>query len=114
MAETFNNAELSPITTTEAVIYTAPNNASSDRAVVLSLLITNTDGTNTEAITAKIYDTSGTEKAVIASTIDIAGDSRLELAGSSKIVLKANESIKLTGADATGYSDGFISVIELT
>ena len=44
MANTFNNAELSPITTTETVIYTAPNNASTDRAIVLSLLITNTDG----------------------------------------------------------------------
>jgi hypothetical protein len=114
MAETFNNAELSPITTTETVIYTAPNNASTDRTIVLSLLITNTDATNTETITAKIYDTSGTEKAVIASTIDVASDSRLELAGSSKIVLKANESIKLTGINATGYSDGFISVLELT
>lgn len=113
MAETFNTADLA-ITSSETLLYTAPN-SSGNVAICLSLRITNIDGANNDVITANIYESDGsTKKASIASTISVPADTSLELAGSSKIVLKQGEQIKVQGGTASGDLEAYLSVLEIT
>lgn len=114
MAETFNNANKA-VTSSEQTLYTAPNAASTDRAIVLSLRVTNIDGSNDDDVTVTIYESDGTtKKAAIASTIAVPADTSIELAGSSKIVLKNGEVVKITGVAASGDLEAYLSALEIT
>jgi hypothetical protein len=110
MANTFKNANLD-ITSSEQTLYTCP---ASTTAVVISLRITNVDGANTDNIKAEWVDSDGTTKAYLAYEVDVPFDSILELAGDSKIVLEASDSIKLTGGAASGDLEAFASILEIT
>lgn len=113
MANTFNTADLD-ITNSETLLYTAPN-SSGDVAIGLSLRITNIDGAADDVITANIYESDGsTLKAAIASTMTVPMDSSIELMGTSKIVLKQGEQIKLLGGAASGDLQAYLSVLEIT
>lgn len=109
MANTFKNAYLD-VTSSAQTIYTAP---ASTTSIVLTLRVSNVDGTNSDTITADVVDASS-GNARIAYTISVPADSSLELAGTSKIVLEAGDSIQLTGGNASGDLEAFMSILEIT
>ncbi len=109
MANVFTNHGLA-VTNTETDIYQCPANKT---AVVITLRITNIDGTNQDQITAKVTNSSNTNIAHIASTVQVPADSSVELAGTSKIVLEAQDKIRLTGVAASSDLEGFLSVLEI-
>jgi hypothetical protein len=109
MANTFKNAYLD-VTNSATAVYTCP---ASTTAIVLTLRITNVDGSNDDTIIADVVDTSS-GSAKIAHTISVPADSSIELAGTSKIVLEAGDKIDLTGGTASGDLEAFVSVLEIT
>lgn len=109
MAETFKNAYLD-ITNSAQTVYTCP---SATTAIVLTLRVTNVDGTNDDTITADVIDASS-GNARIAFTMTVPADSSLELAGESKIVLEAGDKIDLTGGASSGDLETFASILEIT
>ena len=109
MAETFKNAYLD-VTNSAQTVYTAP---ASTTSIVISLRITNVDGSADDTITADVIDgTSGNSR--IANTMSVPADTSLELAGSSKIVLETGDKIDLTGGAASGDLEAFVSILEIT
>ena len=100
------------VTNSATAIYTAPTDTG-DVAIVLSLRITNVDGTNDDTIIAEVKDQGGSLDAKVAHTMTVPADSSLELAGTSKLVLEAGDSIELTGGAASGDLEAFISVLEI-
>lgn len=109
MANTFKNGYLD-ITSSAQTVYT---NSSGGTAIVLTLRITNVDGSAADTITADVIDgTSGSAK--IAHTISVPADSSIELAGTSKIVLENGDKIDLTGGASSGDLEAFISYLEIT
>ena len=109
MAETFKNAYLD-VTNSAQTVYTAPADTTS---IVISLRVTNVDGTADDTITADVIDgTSGNSR--IANTMSVPADTSLELAGSSKIVLETGDKIDLTGGAASGDLEAFVSILEIT
>jgi len=110
MAEVFKNNDGLAITNSAQDLYSCP---SGKTAVVLSCRITNIDGTNDDTITVNVTNSSNTNIAHIASTINVPADSTLELAGASKIVLEATEKLRATGGAASGDLEGFVSVLEI-
>ena len=109
MANTFKNGYLN-VTNSANPVYTCPG---STTAIVLTLRVTNVDGTNNDTITANVVDgTSGDAK--IAHTMTVPADSSIELAGTSKLVLENGDKIDLTGGAASGDLEAFVSVLEIT
>ena len=109
MAETFKNAYLD-VTSSAQTVYTAP---ASTTSIVITLRVTNVDGTADDTITADVIDgTSGNSR--IANTMSVPADTSLELAGTSKIVLETGDKIDLTGGAASGDLEAFVSILEIT
>ena len=109
MANTFKNGYLN-ITNSAQAVYT---NSSGGTAIVLTLRITNVDGSSDDTITADVVDgSSGSAK--IAHTMTVPADSSIELAGTSKLVLENGDKIDLTGGAASGDLEAFVSVLEIT
>ncbi len=109
MAETFKNAYLY-ITSSEQTIYT---NSSGGASIVYTLRITNVDGSASDTITADIVDgTSGNAR--IAKDMVVPAGSTVELAGQSKLNLENGDIIKLTGGNASGDLEAFLSCVEIT
>ena len=109
MAETFKNAYLD-VTNSAQTVYTAP---ASTTSIVISLRITNVDGSADDTITADVIDgSSGNSR--IANTMSVPADTSLELAGTSKIVLETGDKIDLTGGAASGDLEAFVSILEIT
>ena len=109
MANTFKNA-YKDITNSAQTVYTCPG---STTAIVLTLRITNVDGSSNDTITADVIDASSGD-AKIAHTMTVPADSSIELAGTSKIVLEAGDKIDLTGGASSGDLEAFASVLEIT
>ena len=109
MAEAFKNA-YQDVTNSYTAIYTCP---ASTEAVVKSLLITNVDGSNSATISAKVLDSDNSTEALIASTIEVPANSRIDLCADSLIFLEADDDIHLL-ASATGDLEAFISVLQIT
>ena len=109
MANTFKNA-YKDITNSAQTIYTCPG---STTAIVLTLRITNVDGSADDTIIADVIDASS-GSAKLAHTMTVPADSSLELAGTSKIVLEAGDKIDLTGGASSGDLEAFVSVLEIT
>lgn len=110
MAEAYKNYGLA-VTNSETDIYQCPAGTS---AIVMTLRVTNIDGTSDDNITAKVTNSSNTNIATIAHTISVPADTSIELAGNSKIVLEAEDKIRLTGGASSGDLMGFVSVLEIT
>ena len=108
MAETFKNAYLD-ITSSAQTLYTAPGSTTS---LCITLRVTNVDGAADDTITANVVDASSGD-AKIAHTISVPAGTTIELAGTSKIVLEAQDKIRLTGVAASGDLEGFLSVLEI-
>ena len=109
MANTFKN-EYYDITASHAVAYTCP---SSTTAIILTCRITNVDGTNDATVDAEIVDNGGSEQAYIAYELSCPADTTVELAGTSKLVLEAGDTLKLK-ASAASDLEAFISVLQIT
>jgi hypothetical protein len=111
MAETFKNNNGVAVTNTEADLYAAPAGTT---AVVISVRVSNVDGSADDTITADVIDGSNTSNSRIANTMSVPADTSLELAGTSKIVLETGDKIDLTGGAASGDLEAFVSILELT
>ena len=109
MANTFKNA-YKDITNSAQTVYTCPG---STTAIVLTLRITNVDGSSNDTITADVFDASS-GSAKLAHTMTVPADSSVELAGTSKVVLEAGDKIDLTGGASSGDLEAFVSVLEIT
>lgn len=112
MAETFNRASVKLASTSITDAYTAPNAASTDRAVVLSCLIANVDGSNAAAVTIDITQNDNTSIAKVVNTVDIPADSSLEVIA-NKLVLKQGEKLRAT-ASAADDLEITVSALEIT
>lgn len=112
MAESFNRASVALSGTSITDVYQAPNAASTDRAIVMSCLVANVDGTASCNITLDITNSSNTAIAKIASTIAVPPDASLEVIP-NKLVLKQGEKIRAT-ASAGGDLEVTVSVLEIT
>ena len=93
-------------------IYQAPTSAASDRAIVLSCLIANVDGTNAAGITVTLTDGSDSVLSTLASTISVPADASLEIIA-NKIVLKQSQKIRAT-ASAGGDLEVTLTALEIT
>ena len=109
MAEVFKNAYLD-VTSTAQQIYAAP---SGKTAVVVSLRVTNVDGSASDSVTVEVIDSDTTTKALVASTILVPADSTLSITGQDKLVLETGDKIEITGVAASGDLEAFISVLEI-
>ena len=113
MAETFTR-ESAACQAAGVVIYSAPNNADTDRAIVLSLMLANVSGTADVDVTVRIQTSGGgfLTGGHLAKTINVPADSTLELIA-NKVVLKRNEKIHiLAGTD--NRLEATISTLEIT
>ena len=111
MAETYKNARLA-ITNSEQTLYTC--SASGAIAVLVSLRVTNIDGSADDTVTVVIRDSSATAATQVASTITVPADSTLSITGSDKMFLENGDSIKITGGAASGDLIAFASILEIT
>ena len=111
MAETYKNARFA-ITNSEQTLYTC--SASGAIAVLVSLRVTNIDGSADDTVTVVIRDSSATADTQVASTITVPADSTLSITGSDKMFLENGDSIKITGGAASGDLIAFASILEIT
>jgi hypothetical protein len=112
MAETFNNASVKLTTTSATDIYQAPTGNAADRAIVLSCLVANVDGTNDADITITITDGSNAVLSTLASTITVPTDASLEVIA-NKLILKQSQKIRAT-ASAADDLEVTLSALEIT
>ena len=112
MAETFNNASVKLTTTSATDIYQAPTGNAADRAIVLSCLVANVDGTNNTAITITVTDGSDTVLSTLASTITVPADASLEVIA-NKLILKQSQKIRATASGANDL-EVTLSALEIT
>lgn len=112
MAETFNRASVALSTTSITDVYQAPTSNAADRAIVLSCLVANVDGTSAADITITVTDGSNSAIARLASTVSVPADSSLEVIA-NKLVLKQSEKIRAT-ASAGADLEVTVSVLEIT
>ena len=104
MAETFNNASVKLTTTSATDIYQAPTGNAADRAIVLSCLVANVDGTNACDVTVDVHSAAsggGTAYSLV-STASVAADSSLVvLDKNTAIYLEEDRSITATAGTAS-------------
>lgn len=112
MAETFNNASVKLTTTSVTDIYQAPTGNAADRAIVLSCLVANVDGTNAADITLTVTDSSNTVLSTLASTITVPADASLEVIA-NKVILKQSQKIRATASVASDL-EITLSALEIT
>jgi hypothetical protein len=112
MAETFNNASVKLTTTNVTDIYQAPTGNAGDRAIVLSCLVANVDGTNPANITITVTDGSDNVQSTLVSTITVPADSSLEVIA-NKLILKQSQKVRAT-ASAASDLEVTLSALEIT
>lgn len=112
MAETFNNASVKLTTTSATDIYQAPTGNAADRAIVLSCLVANVDGTNSAGVTVTVTDSSNNVLSTLASTITVPADASLEVIA-NKLILKQSQKVRAT-ASAANDLEVTLSALEIT
>jgi hypothetical protein len=112
MAETFNNASVKLTSTSATDIYQAPTANAADRAIVLSCLVANVDGTSNATITLTVTDGSNSVLSTLASTITVPADASLEVIA-NKLILKQSQKIRATASTANDLEITF-SALEIT
>jgi hypothetical protein len=112
MAETFNNASVKLTSTSATDIYQAPTGNAGDRAIVLSCLVANVDGTNNADITITVTDGSNSVLSTLASTVLVPADATLEVVA-NKVILKQSQKIRAT-ASAASDLEVTLSALEIT
>ncbi len=112
MAETFNNASVKLTTTNATDLYQAPTSAATDRAIVLSCLVANVDGSSSAEITIALTDGSNTVLSTLASTIAVPPDASIEIIP-NKVVMKQSQKLRAT-AGAANDLELTVSALEIT
>ena len=112
MAETFNNASVKLTSTSATDIYQAPTSNAGDRAIVLSCLVANVDGTNNADVTITVTDGSNAVLSTLASTITVPADASLEVVA-NKVILKQSQKIRATATVANDL-EVTLSALEIT
>jgi hypothetical protein len=112
MAETFNNASVKLTTTNATDLYQAPTGAATDRAIVLSCIVANVDGTNAAGITITLTDGSDAVLSTLASTVSVPADASLEIVA-NKVVMKQSQKLRAT-ATAADDLEITVSALEIT
>ena len=112
MAETFNNASVKLTTTNATDLYQAPTSAAADRAIVLSCLVANVDGSSAAEITIALTDGSNTVLSTLASTIAVPPDASIEIIP-NKVVMKQSQKLRAT-ASAANDLELTVSALEIT
>ena len=112
MAETFNNASVKLTTTSATDIYQAPTSNAANRAIVLSCLVANVDGTNNANITLTVTDGSNTVLSTLTSTVTAPANSSLEVIA-NKLILKQSQKVRAT-ASAANRLEVTLSALEIT
>lgn len=112
MAETFNNASVKLTTTSATDIYQAPTGNAADRAIVLSCLVANVDGTNNAAITVTVTDGSNNVASTLANLVTVPAGASLEVIA-NKLIIKQSQKIRAT-ASAANDLEVTISALEIT
>ena len=87
MASTFDNA-VTTLSGSSANIYAGPTSASTDRAIIIGCLVTNTHATD-EATVTVYKDTHE-----ILNAVKVPVNTSLEICRGNKFVLKQNENLK--------------------
>ena len=112
MAETFNNASVKLTTTNATDLYQAPTSAATDRAIVLSCLVANVDGSAGAQITIALTDGSNTVLSTLASTIAVPADASIEIIP-NKVIMKQSQKLRAT-ASAANDLELTVSTLEIT
>lgn len=112
MAETFNNASVKLTTTNATDLYQAPTSAATDRAIVLSCLVANVDGSSPVEITIALTDGSNTVLSTLASTIVVPADASIEIIP-NKVVMKQSQKLRAT-ANVANDVEITVSALEIT
>ena len=112
MAETFNNASVKLSSTNATDLYQAPTSAAADRAIVLSCLVANVDGTASSQITIALTDGSNTVLSTLASTIAVPPDASIEIIA-NKVVMKQSQKLRATASSANDL-ELTVSALEIT
>lgn len=112
MPEAFNNASVKLTTTNATDIYQAPTGNAADRAIVLSCLVANVDGSIASGITLAVTDASNNVLSTLASTVAVPADASLE-AIPNKLVLKQSQKIRATATSASDL-EVTLSALEIT
>ena len=112
MAEAFNNASVKLTTNTVTDIYQAPTSNAANRAIVLSCLVANVDGTNNCSVTIVVTDSSNVVLSTLAQAVVVPAGASLEVIP-NKIVLKQSQKIRATAAVANDL-DVTLSALEVT
>lgn len=112
MAEVFNNASVKLTTTNATDLYQAPTSAATDRAIVLSCLVANVDGSAAAEITIALTDGSNTVLSTLASTIAVPADASIEIIA-NKVVMKQSQKLRAT-ASAANDLELTVSALEIT
>jgi len=112
MAETFNNASVKLTSTNATDLYQAPTSAATDRAIVLSCLVANVDGSSGAEITIALTDGSNNVLSTLASTIAVPADASIEIIP-NKVVMKQSQKLRAT-ASAANDLELTVSALEIT
>lgn len=112
MAESFNRSSTALTTTGITDVYTAPSGNAADRAVVLSCIAANIDGTNAVDISLQVATSGDSKLSSVAHTITVPADSSLELIA-NKLVLEQGEKLRAIASTASGI-DMTVSALEIT
>ena len=112
MAESFNNATVILSSTTVTDIYQAPTNNAADRAIVLSCMVSNIDGTASADVTISITNAANTVLSTLVSTLQVPADGAIEIIP-NKLVLKQSQKIRATASAANDLSIT-LSALEVT
>lgn len=111
MAETFQNTSVKLSSTAVTDLYVAPNNTSADRAVVLSALAANVDGSAAAEVSLFVTNSANTVVSTLASTITLPQDASLEFIP-NKLVLENGQKLRAQ-ASAANDIDFTVSVLEI-
>jgi hypothetical protein len=112
MAETFNNASVKLTTTNATDLYQAPTGAATDRAIVLSCMVANVDGSANAGITITLTDGSDNVLSTLASTITVPTDASIEIVA-NKVIMKQSQKLRAT-ASAANDLEVTVSALEIT
>ena len=111
MANTFKNATVA-VTASPAVVYTAPNTAATDVAIVLQLQAANV-GSGTHPVTATLTRVSGTPTTThLAKNVSVPLNAAIGLIA-GKLVLEAGDSVSVN-SDAGSQIEINLSALEIT
>lgn len=104
---TFYNQPYNRVDTAQTTAVTSSSNST----IVLSILVSNRDGTATQDITCAQLNSSNAVDAYVAYTVPVPNDSTVELLG-NKLILPSGKKIAFL-ASTSGTLDAIVSYVEV-